>query len=391
MDALQSVHVVPRASRQWGGQSRAGIETVRSLTVVGSPSILLSTSDEGDDLSVLTELNAVSFTRLFARSFPKRFSNSSALVREAGSLLKAAKILEIHGVFDLVSYRVGLLAQRLQIPYVVRPHGALDPFDLRKKRLLKTILGPLVLRSFLQKATAVLCTTTCEAKRIRTFGAEVPRMVCPLPVSSPMEQGSRTRFRARYGIPDGGKVVCFLSRIDYKKGLEILIPSLGRLQRHDPDVWFVIAGGGDSIFVRAIQAMLKKECVHKRTIELGWIGGVDKSDLLAGSDLFALPSLNENFCIAAVESLIAGTPVAISENVYLSEAISNAGAGWVLPRSIDSWTEALSRILADGMRLRAVGEAGSAWAKAEFSLEGVGRRTLSMYRELLYGGGCNEK
>jgi len=64
-----------------------------------------------------------------------------------------------------------------------------------------------------------------------------------------------------------------------------------------------------------------------------------------GSDLFVLPSMNENFGLAIFEALYYGMPVLISKNVYLWEDIVKGGVGWVCDYSVESFREKLVQIL----------------------------------------------
>jgi glycosyltransferase involved in cell wall biosynthesis len=120
-----------------------------------------------------------------------------------------------------------------------------------------------------------------------------------------------------------------MSRIDYKKGLEFLIPALSQLQREFENLWFVLAGSGKPTFTPSVDRLLEEQGIGARTSRVGFLAGQEKSDALAAAKILALPSLNENFGIVLVEAMHAGVPLLISDQVYIHKEIADHGAGLV--------------------------------------------------------------
>ena len=78
---------------------------------------------------------------------------------------------------------------------------------------------------------------------------------------------------------------------------------------------------------------------------IGHISDQKKADAFKGCDCYALPSRKENFGIAVVESLQHGTPVLISNRVYIKDEIINGDSGWVCEYSKQSLQDTLLYIL----------------------------------------------
>ncbi len=165
---------------------------------------------------------------LFKLSFPSRFSRSKSAIRWLEQHTRDYDLFVIHSVWTMLAQEAALLFLKKGVPYMIWPHGSLDPFDLQKKSHLKKLLGPLVLRSTLRSAACVCCTTQVEAERIETYGASITKSVLPLPISTGGEQGNRSRFRKRYRFMEEDFVMLFMSRIDYKKGLDLIIPVMSQ-------------------------------------------------------------------------------------------------------------------------------------------------------------------
>ena len=378
-----SLHVVGSFCESLGGLPGAALSIAAGLHQAGALSELAGTSAPGERLSYLDRDFQALPRHLYARSFPGRFANSTTLVRWLRDHVRRFGVVDIHGVWAFPGWHAARICHQQGVRFVIHPHGALDPFDLRKKSLLKRFLGPVFIRPMLARSEATLLTAPLEAERLVTFGAITKKLIVPLPVILPDQRGDRLAFRKKMGIPSDAQVVLFLSRIDYKKGLDFLIPALGRLKREFPRLWFVLAGSGGTVFVSKVHGWLLNYGVRRFTSEVGFVSGADKWDTFAGADIFALPSLNENFGIANIEAMHAGLPVLISDQVYLHPAISKAKAG-VICQTNSASVEAKLRQLLDGtFNLPAMGRAGIELVHRNYRVEAATEALLATYREIV--------
>jgi glycosyltransferase involved in cell wall biosynthesis len=262
--------------------------------------------------------------------------------------------------------------------YIVIPHGSIDPFDLQKKRLLKLLLGPLVIRPYLNGARMILCSTQLESQRIETYGSKTAPYSIPWAVKSEVWDADRETVRRRLGIQSDEFVMIFLGRIDYKKGFPILIPAFSRLVESGRRSTLLIVGPDTRGYTNTVRKLLVSTGVNQHARVLAPVVGREKSELLAASDCFVLPSLNENFAVAVVEAMQHSLPVIISRNVYIHEAISESGAGIVCDYSVDSLFEAMKRIR-DDPALRSQFAIAASQAGAKFTPQAMKDR----YHELL--------
>jgi glycosyltransferase involved in cell wall biosynthesis len=116
---------------------------------------------------------------------------------------------------------------------------------------------------------------------------------------------------------------------------------------------------------------------------VGFVSGSEKSDALAAADIFALPSLNENFGIVLIEAMHAGLPLLISEEVYIKNDIVTAWAGVVCQTTVESVTAKLRHLLEDADEARRMGERGRELVRQRFLPEAVTRELLQLYQETL--------
>jgi len=70
----------------------------------------------------------------------------------------------------------------------------------------------------------------------------------------------------------------------------------------------------------------------------------DKKDLcLQGADLFLLPSYSENFGVAVLEALAAGTPALVTTGVALAPDIELYQVGYIVPQEPKAIGDAITK------------------------------------------------
>jgi len=383
MSVIRTLHIAPGLDRHAGGALDAPLEICRYLERSGTSAAIAACYGEDDDLGYFRDSYAEVKIHPFERSFPARYSNSREFNGWLRRNLSSYDIVEIHSVFYGLAWHAARECSRVGKPCLMRPHGSLDPFDLRKHAALKKVVGPLLIRPMLANVSAAVLTSELEARRMVDYGANVRKIVLPLPVSLPETETDPVGFRRRLQIPEDALVVLFMSRIDPKKGLHLLIPAVARLQAEFGKLWFVLAGTGEEDATSSTVALLDAETKGVRVRRVGFLSGQAKSDALAAANVFALPSLNENFGIVLIEAMHAGLPLLISDEVYIHKEILGAGAALVCQPTADSVASTLRRMLDGSVDLAAMGERGRALVRSRYRPEAATELLVDTYRELL--------
>jgi len=115
----------------------------------------------------------------------------------------------------------------------------------------------------------------------------------------------------------------------------------------------------------------------------GSIEGQAKWELMKAADLFVLPTYSENFGIAVAEALACGVPVITTHGAPWAGLIDH-GCGWWVEVTVEALVGALQAAidLTDDERL-AMGRRGSEWVRAEFGWQGIAKRMMAGYEEML--------
>jgi glycosyltransferase involved in cell wall biosynthesis len=284
---------------------------------------------------------------LFPASFPKRLKNSQAGIEWLRANIQNYDLIVIHSTWNMLCQRAAAEARAYNVPYIIWPHNSLDPFDLEKKKILKKILGKTYLQPFLKGAKAICSASKLESERLNLYDVEISRVVLPYPVRYSSLNGSRNEFRKKYDLKDNQFVFLFLSRVDYKKGLDLALQAFSKIITTYPQSQFIIAGPDTKGYSLYIKKLINELSISNNVKMIGLVTGSDKSNCFKGADCFVLTSLNESFGIAVVEALQSGTPVLISDNVYIAADIKNLDGGWVCKSEIQDIATHMENILSN--------------------------------------------
>jgi glycosyltransferase involved in cell wall biosynthesis len=175
----------------------------------------------------------------------------------------------------------------------------------------------------------------------------------------------------------------FLSRLHPKKRLENLFEACSLLRNRQPHaLWQLsIAGSGEPAYERSLRQRTRDLGIEDRCLWLGHVEGEAKWNTLRKADWFILPSAAENFGIAVVEALAAGTPVIVSSQVAVADRVAEAAAGLVCSSDPVRLMEMLEKALegpTPSMRL-----AARRLAEDDFSWSSLANRLAEFYQQIL--------
>ncbi len=259
----------------------------------------------------------------------------------------------VSGIWQYHSLAARNALTALKLPYLVFTHGMLDPWfktTYPLKHLKKMLYWPWADYRVLRDAHAVLFTS--EEERIQARKSftlyRANEVVVNYGTSLPPANSDQLRetFLQRFASLRGKRLLTFLSRIQEKKGCDLLIAAFARLAREDSSLHLVMAGPDQTGSVANLKAMADAFGVGARITWTGMLQGDLKWGALYASEAFVLPSHQENFGIAVAEALGCGVPVLISDKVNIWREIEAAGAGLVAPDTLDGTEQNLRNWIA---------------------------------------------
>jgi len=353
-------------------------------------SLYTTNSDENEFLNVPLGVSALE-EGVEVFYFPAQkviFGNvlSYPMVRALKQNVPKFDLVLIHSMYQLTSTVAAHYCRKFQVPYVLRPHGIMNPYLARRRRwLLKWAYIQLFEKRNFNFAAAVQYSSRMEDEMARYFmSVKSPSLLIPegVGLDNFAKLPRRGSFRARYPKVAGKSLILYLGRIHQKKGLELLVEAFSRVAASRDDAHLVLAGSGDNDYVNRITKMLYDFDVFDRTTITGQLDADEKLAVLRDADVFVLASYGENFGIAVVEAMACGLPVVISDNVGICREVEDAEAGIVTTCHAGEIAHAIERLLNEPDLRMTLGRQGKSLVSTQFSTDKMAERMETAYQSL---------
>ncbi len=234
----------------------------------------------------------------------------------------------------------------------------------------------------LRDADAVIVQTDIERRALAQLGVRDERlhrhgMGVDLDT---LVGGDAARFRARYGLTD--LIVTFLGVVTYDKGSFQLIQALEQLWARDQRVHLVVAGPPVDEFNAFFNRL--SSATRERILRLGPVTGQDKQDLLAATDVFALPSRIDSFGMVYLEAWAYSKPVIGARAGGVPDVIDDGHDGRLVRfGNVDELATTIAQLLTDPVQAAQLGRAGRAKVEQLYTWDRIYQLTYNIYTELL--------
>jgi glycosyltransferase involved in cell wall biosynthesis len=231
----------------------------------------------------------------------------------------------------------------------------------------------LIYDSLVQRAVAI---SPAVEEALREGGVPSTKLaVIPSTVEPPPDDpAARQRIRSSLEAGDGTFVVLVLASLIRRKGIDVLLDALAKLTGLDFVAW--IAGEGPDR--TALEAQAERLGLAPRVRFLG--RREDPETLLAGCDLFVLPSRKEGLGVAALQAMAAGRAVVASRVGGLADATVGP---LVTPGDSEGLAQAIERLCRDPILRTELGAAGRARVRERFHPSQMVAAYEKLYREVL--------
>jgi glycosyltransferase involved in cell wall biosynthesis len=383
---MRIVHVTPYMHPAAGGPPVVVDRLSRELAARGHELRVLTTDlFAGSDSAWTNGADRPYEMQVFPTVAGNGYGFSPQLWKAIGRTVGNCDIVHVHTLWTFASLAAERACVRARAPFLVMPHGMLDPYSMNRGWIKKQGYGRLLEWPLLRKARGI-CYTHPEEQRLASLtcgqlplGHIIELGAEPAPATPRAEL--RAEFLARYLNLAGKTIVLFLGRLHPKKGLDLLIPAFEIVKRERPEAHLLLVGPGDTEYVESIRTEINKRGLTEHITLTGPLYGRDKWAVQAASDLFILPSYQENFAISVVEALRSGLPVLLSRRVNLWSDIVEAGAGRECELDVPKLAATLVSTLEDVEWRRSATQAGEALLERRFNWKATAERLETIYEK----------
>ncbi len=334
------------------------------VTLGGTPAAWAGPETEPDFLDLPTK-----YVSGEGGSLPKRLLNVATSAWRLRRWLKAHRVDAIHAHESAPALVANLARRGLNIPLAVTYHGS-EPARIAS---FGGIAG---------KADLVITPSHRSAEDLAKIGGvpEAKLKVLGLGVAPPpADSEDEVAALRRELLGDGDKLIITVARLEYQKGIDILIDAVARMIPNHPGFRFIVAG--DGVDEKELKALAQEKGVQNH---LRFLGRVNRPHLyLRASDLFLLTSRWEALPFTIVEAFQAGIPAVAAACSGVVELIDDEVGAVVPIGDVEAIAGVVTRILTDGTLRKSMSEAALAKSKLDrFDPDWVHRQFEETYFRL---------
>jgi glycosyltransferase involved in cell wall biosynthesis len=288
---------------------------------------------------------------------------------------KIITIIHIHSWWNLVAIFSCIIAKITKTPIILSPRGTLTAYTFDNRNAIYKSLFHRITGKFLIATCHIHATSDQEKRDI--LKTSNPKSITVIPNFITIPPTDYFKPYIPYNISPFKLI--FLSRIEEKKGLEVLFESLANCTFS----WrLIIAGMGDPKYIEKLKTLSESLKISTSLTWIGYVANEEKYKVLNNHDLFVLFSYNENFANVVMESLLSGTPVAISSQVGLSDYIKANDLGWVSEINQRAIIDTLNAAFLDLEKRQRISKSAPIFIKTHFLEEKILNQYLHLYQNL---------
>ena len=243
---------------------------------------------------------------------------------------KANEIMHEEGSFDvihahdwLVAYSAKTLKNSYNIPIVSTIHateaGRNSGIRDEQQRYINDTEWMLTYES----AEVIVNSNYMKNELQRLFGLPYEKInVIPNGVNLSLFNGVERdyNFRRRYAM-DNEKIILFMGRLVYEKGIQHLISAMPKILQGYHDSKLVICGKGG--MQNELQEQVNNMGIGNKVYFAGYMNGKDVQKMYKAADVAVFPSTYEPFGIVALEAMLSENPIVVSDIGGLNEIVDH--------------------------------------------------------------------
>lgn len=373
---------LPSISRAGGGVSVSAQLQAEALGDVGGVNVSVFTfRDEyfEEDLVNWGETLIQGFNVSGPRSYSFSLGFLVALLKERPD------VIHVHGVWQFHCLAVYIWSIITGRPYIVTPHGMLEPWIRKRSPKVKSLVSKLYQDKFLKRASAFQLLTEKEKDDVQEYSSRQSEEVIPNYVPDfDLETDKPVWWQDTYL---GKDIYFFLGRIHEKKGCLELCDAWGELCTEDLSFkdksMLVFCGWNDGL--NGFEGRISD--LHEMFGNVLFAGpqyGVEKNRSISVASFFVLPSKSEGLPMAVLEAWSAEIPVIMTEECNLPIGFSEKAAFRTGTKTTEIVESLKSASHTTVLERNIIVSNALGLIKEKYSANAVGSALKSLYSQVLH-------
>ena len=293
-------------------------------------------------------------------------------------------VVNVHGLWNLGSILPFYFKNKSL--KIITVHGFLDSYVMKDSMILKKLFWYLFQKKCFKKADLIHAISENEYQVLIKIFPDYTNKIILIPnglyaPDSFVDIDLEFKSMIDSFVNEDSFIYLFLSRINKKKGLDLLVPAFNELLLDFPNIKLIIAGPEGDFSEELTHLIHGKSNILLLPSCINW----SKKYLFKKSDVFVLPSYSEGFSIAALEAISYGKPSIFSNFIGFSDDVKQFNAGLISDNTIWSLYDNM-RIIYENSNLRKELTLNSIQLfNNKFRMDIIGDLFLNKINSLLHG------
>ncbi|MBW4575254.1 MAG: glycosyltransferase [Aphanothece sp. CMT-3BRIN-NPC111] len=385
---MKILMIAPYLGSIYGGTSKVVRELAQELSCLGVRVDIITTNANGYgklDCPINVWITEKDYrVQYFNCWYRNDFIVSLSFINWLSSHAIDYDLVHSHTAFAPIVSLAHWICQLRQIPYIMTPHGMLEPWALSYKAYKKRIYYSIFEKPALQQASAIQVLATSEANNVNFLGVKRPIAVVPNGIHrQEFEVLPETEiFYKKFPNTLNKTLILFLGRVDPKKGLDLLAPAFAVVHNQFPQTHLVVAGPDSIGFMPTAQSYFAQVGCLDAVTFTGMITGSLKHAALGAASLYVAPSYSEGFSMSVLEGMASGLPCVITTGCNFPEAAA-AQAAHIVSIDAQAIADALIYCLKNPEQAKEMGDRARQFIFQNYTWEKAAKKLIQLYSKII--------
>ena len=314
---------------------------------------------------------------------PSKYGIIKDLFKKKTKEIETFDIIHQHGIWMPISIYHKKIRANSNLKSVIQPHGYLEPFRLNISKFKKKLAFNLFEKSNLEGATVLVACAEDEAIKLKKLFPKKDIAIINNGISDEFFDEPFLKYKA----DKKNKRMLFLSQIIPIKGLERLFQVIYEIGVDRFKNWeFLIAGYDDKNYIKVLKKLVIELNLDDLVFFVGPKLGKEKVEIFDNTDIFILPTYNENYGIVVAEALARCIPVITTKGTPWKELDTKDCGFWVDNTNEGIKTGILNMLNKSQNDLSNMGVRGRKLIESKYLWSKTTKRTIVLYDWILNGG-----
>ena len=293
-------------------------------------------------------------------------------------------VVNVHGLWNLGSILPFYFKNKSL--KIITVHGFLDSYVMKDSMLLKKLFWHLFQKICFKRADLIHAISENEYQDLIKIFPNYTNKIILIPnglyaPNSFVNLDFEFKSMIDTFVKEDNFVFLFLSRINKKKGLDLLVPAFNKLLFEFPNIKLIIAGPEGDFS----EELIHKTSSNSSVLLLPSCIDSSKNYLFIRSDVFVLPSYSEGFSIAALEAISYGKPSIFSNFIGFSNDVIQFNAGLISDNTVLSLYDKMKIICINSNLRKELTLNSTKLFNDKFRMDIIGELFLNKINTLLHG------